>query len=90
MADLIVPAALRFWLLFLVVFWLLGYSVLFSILFGAVGGFAGGVVMAWWQAQGGEPLSPEVREASAGDSKLKLPRFAWRRERRTLRRRRSR
>jgi hypothetical protein len=90
MTDLIVPAALRIWLLFLLVFSLLGYSVLFSILFGALGGFAGGVVTAWWQSQGGEPLPLELGGSTATPPALKLPTFSWRRERRTPRRRRSR
>jgi hypothetical protein len=54
MTDLIVPAALRIWLLFLLVFSLLGYPVAFSILFGALGGFAGGMVSAWWSLKGGD------------------------------------
>jgi len=59
LADLIIPAALRLWLIFLISFALLGYSVGFSILFGAIGGIAGGVSFAWWQIKGGAPTEPE-------------------------------
>ena len=58
-ADLIIPAVIRTWLVFLVAFFLLGYPVLFSIIFGAIGGLAGGIVTGWWQIQGGAPDGPE-------------------------------
>lgn len=51
MADLIIPATLRSWLLFLFLFWLLGYPIPFSILFGAIGGIAGGLTSSWLQVQ---------------------------------------
>ncbi|MEM6598400.1 MAG: hypothetical protein AAF810_11390 [Cyanobacteria bacterium P01_D01_bin.36] len=57
MADLIIPAALRIWLIFLLIFIFLDYSVPFSITFGAIGGIAGGIVSAWWQMKGGAPSS---------------------------------
>lgn len=85
MTDLIVPAALRIWLVFLLVFVLLGYSVTVSILFGAIGGFSGGVVSAWWNALGGDLPSNSGSQASS--SMLQLPRWRWRGERRSLRRR---
>ncbi|ESA34298.1 hypothetical protein N836_17935 [Leptolyngbya sp. Heron Island J] len=84
MTDLIVPAALRIWLVFLLIFALLGYSVTVSILFGAVGGFAGGLVSAWWHAPGGEPA---VRKDDKSLSMLQMPKLRWRGERRHLRRR---
>ena len=59
MADLIIPAALRIWLIFLVVFVALQYSVPFSIIFGGIGGVAGGLVTAWWQMKGGSPAGPK-------------------------------
>lgn len=62
MADLIIPAALRLWLIFLISFALLGYSVPFSILFGAIGGLAGGVSLAWWQIKGGAPSGEEYKD----------------------------
>lgn len=83
MTDLIVPAALRIWLVFLLVFIVLGYSVTVSILFGAIGGFAGGLVSAWWNALGGEPMPQENQTPS----RFRLPKFSWRTERRSLRRR---
>ncbi|MGB3570865.1 MAG: hypothetical protein WA783_07515 [Phormidesmis sp.] len=58
MADLLIPAAVRTWLVFLLLFILLGYDVPFSILFGALGGLAGGLVTAWWQIKGGAPHGP--------------------------------
>lgn len=82
MTDLIVPAALRIWLVFLLVFIVLGYSVTASILFGAIGGFAGGLVSAWWNAIGGEPMPKEQTT-----SMFRLPRFRLGGERRSLRRR---
>lgn len=85
MTDLIVPSALRIWLLFLLLFALLGYSVTASILFGAMGGFAGGLVSAWWHAPGGEPA---LRKNDRPNSRrLQLPKWSWRTERRSLRRR---
>ncbi|MGD1898640.1 MAG: hypothetical protein ACFB16_17005 [Phormidesmis sp.] len=59
MADLLIPAAVRIWLIFLLVFIFLGYNVPFSIFFGFVGGLAGGLVTAWWQIKGGAPNDPK-------------------------------
>ncbi|PZO45920.1 MAG: hypothetical protein DCF15_21095 [Phormidesmis priestleyi] len=56
MADLLIPATIRSWLFFLLVFVLLGYPVTFSIVFGAIGGLAGGLATAWWQVKGGAPV----------------------------------
>lgn len=84
MTDLIVPGALRIWLVFLLVFILLGYPVTVSILFGAIGGFAGGLVNAWWNTLGGEP-SPRTDEKKSPF--LQLPKWRWRTERRHLKRR---
>lgn len=53
--DLIIPAIIRTWLIFLIVFFLLGYPVPFSILYGAIGGLAGGIATGWWQVKGGAP-----------------------------------
>jgi hypothetical protein len=61
LADLIIPATLRIWLVFLFVFFLLGYPVPFSIVFGGIGGLAGGVASAWWQIKGGIPMASEER-----------------------------
>lgn len=57
MTDKIVPLALRFWLMFLLLFLVLGYSVLTCIIFGAVGGFAASTASVWWRAKGGEPVT---------------------------------
>ena len=84
MTDLIVPAALRIWLVFLLLFALLGYSVPASILFGAIGGFAGGLVSAWWYVPGGEPV-PAKKNGEAMQSRI--PKWRLRGERRHLRRR---
>lgn len=62
MTDKIVPAALRFWLVFLLLLVFLGYSVPTSILFGAIGGFAGGMVSAWWKTKGGVPKAPDIQK----------------------------
>lgn len=59
MADLIIPAVIRNWLIFLIAFFLLGYPVPFSIVFGAIGGLAGGIMTGWWQVKGGAPDGPE-------------------------------
>lgn len=96
MTDLIVPAALRYWILFLLVFTLLGYSVGFSILFGALGGFVGGMISAWWQVRGGEPmpLDPDVAASkklgTPSLASIKFPRWKSRTDRRHLRRRQKR
>ena len=65
LADLIIPATLLIWLVFLFVFVLLGYSVPFSILFGAVGGISGGIASAWWQVKGGTPAAAPKKSASS-------------------------
>lgn len=72
MADLIIPAALRIWLLFLVIFVLLDYPVPFSILFGAIGGISGGLVTAWWQIKGGTPKDGFIQGMPPVD-KLRRP-----------------
>lgn len=87
MTDLIVPAALRLWLVFLLIFALLGYSVTVSILFGAMGGFAGGVVAAWWYAPGGEPKPTDDKKKRQFLRMFPLPTLRMRTERRHLRRR---
>jgi hypothetical protein len=91
MTDLIVPVALRIWIIFLLVFTVLGYAVGFSILFGALGGFMGGIISAWWQVMGGEPLPSEGQDASPNKApslaSLKLPKWQPGREKRHLRRR---
>ena len=66
MADLIIPAVIRWWLGFLLFFILLGYDVPFSICFSAIGGLAGGVVMGWWQAKGG---IPELKRSGGSGSR---------------------
>lgn len=87
MTDLIVPAALRIWLVFLLIFALLGYSVTASILLGAMGGFAGGLVAAWWHAPGGEPKPTDNPRNRRFSRMLQLPNLRMRTERRHLRRR---
>ncbi|MEL6248585.1 MAG: hypothetical protein AAFY78_19090 [Cyanobacteria bacterium J06648_16] len=84
MADRVVPAALRAWLIFLLLFTLLGYPVGFSILFGAAGGFAWGTISAWWDIKGGAPLPDEETQEQLGISRLgfKLPDWQIRRARR--------
>lgn len=62
MTDKIVPIALKMWLAFLIALVLVGYSVPTSIVLGAIGGFSGGMVMAWWDAKGGEPTAPPLPE----------------------------
>lgn|GEM_PF-690012 len=61
MADLIIPATLRIWIIFIFVFILLGYSPPFSIVFAGIGGLAGGIASAWWQVKGGAPSQPQDR-----------------------------
>ena len=87
MTDLIVPSALRIWLVFLLIFALLGYSVTASILLGAMGGFAGGVVAAWWHAPGGEPKPRDDNKRRRFSGMFQLPNLRMRTERRHLRRR---
>ena len=87
--DLLVPAALRICLLFLLVLVLIGYPVEASILFAAVGGLAGGFVSAWWRSYGG---APQRRPGGKGDWPnipwlARLPRWRLSSERRHKRRR---
>lgn len=70
MADRIIPAAILTWLIFLLVFILLGYSTGVSMLFGAIGGVSGGIVIGWWQIKGGAPAGPADRPPS---DKLRRP-----------------
>lgn len=74
MVDLIIPAALRIWLVFLFVFFLLGYPAAFSILFGAIGGIAGGITTAWWQVKGNGPSKGKKKDKDkAGSDNERLP-----------------
>ncbi|HEY9764362.1 MAG TPA: hypothetical protein V6D07_17680 [Trichocoleus sp.] len=83
MADKIIPAALRIWLAFLLLFLLLGYSIVSSIVFGAIAGFAGGMISAWWNAKGGEPTAPVLPEPirrigrTLRESQPRLPQIRW-------------
>ncbi|HIK44861.1 MAG TPA: hypothetical protein IGR64_08210 [Leptolyngbyaceae cyanobacterium M65_K2018_010] len=60
MTNKIVPALLKTWLTFLLVFLVLGYDIIPSIGFGAIAGLAGGLVSAWWVTPGGEPREIEL------------------------------
>jgi hypothetical protein len=44
-------AGLKYWLIFLLGFYFLGYRAELSILFGGLGGVAGGFLAAWWQTK---------------------------------------
>ncbi|PZO18249.1 MAG: hypothetical protein DCF25_10025 [Leptolyngbya foveolarum] len=70
MADRIIPTAILTWLIFLLVFILLGYTTGVSMLFGAIGGVAGGIVIGWWHIKGGAPSGPADRPPS---DKLRRP-----------------
>lgn len=70
MADRIIPTTILIWLIFLLVFILLGYSTSASMLFGAIGGVAGGVVIGWGQIKGGAPADPGDRPPA---DKLRRP-----------------
>ncbi|MEB3289278.1 MAG: hypothetical protein VKI82_05150 [Leptolyngbya sp.] len=54
------PPTLKIWLLFLLLFLVLGYGPIPSILLGLVAGMAGGVVATWWVSPGGEPTPVEL------------------------------
>ena len=73
MVDKAVPAGLKIWLGFILVFVVLGYPVVPSIVFGLVGAVAGGMISAWWQTLGGipQPRSPEA-EANRSPSRLRM------------------
>lgn len=43
-----VAAALKFWLVFLLCFWLAGFSAVQSIFLGALAGWTGGLLSKWW------------------------------------------
>lgn len=60
MINQIVPPALKFWLLFLLIFLVLGYGVVASIGFGAIAGLATGILRTWWITPGGEPTNLEL------------------------------
>ncbi|MEL7330531.1 MAG: hypothetical protein AAGJ69_11980 [Cyanobacteria bacterium J06559_1] len=67
MVDLIIPATLRSWLFFLLLFVLLGYPIPFSILFGAIGGVAGGLTSSWLQVEQKVADDSEESDDSDGD-----------------------
>ncbi|NET33180.1 MAG: hypothetical protein F6K19_14370 [Cyanothece sp. SIO1E1] len=67
MVDRVVTEGLKLWLIFLIVFFLLGYPVLMGIGFGAIGGLAGGWVMAQWTTR----QLPLSSKPDAGKSPLK-------------------
>jgi len=41
-------AALKFWLVFLLWFWLAGFTAIQSIFLGALAGWTGGLLSKWW------------------------------------------
>lgn len=41
-------AALKFWLVFLLFFWLSGFTAVQSIFLGALAGWTGGLLSKWW------------------------------------------
>ncbi|MEL6777729.1 MAG: hypothetical protein AAFO06_10770 [Cyanobacteria bacterium J06597_16] len=73
MVDLVIPATLKIWLGFLLVFFFLGYPVPFCILFGAIGGVAGGLSTAWWQIKSGGALTGKENSGS-NDGGIPIPR----------------
>ncbi|MGI0493171.1 hypothetical protein ACN4EG_15410 [Alkalinema pantanalense CENA528] len=54
-------AGIQVWLIFLLVFWVLGYAVPLSILLGAIGGVASGTIIFWWEIKE-EPKKEEIIE----------------------------
>ncbi len=44
-------AGVRYWLFFMICFFVLGYDWLFSIVLGAIGAIATSVIGAWWNAK---------------------------------------
>ncbi|MEA5618267.1 hypothetical protein VB711_10525 [Cronbergia sp. UHCC 0137] len=46
-----IDAALKYWLVFMFGFALLGYSAPMSILLGAIAGLGGGWIIAWWRSK---------------------------------------
>ncbi|NEO74625.1 hypothetical protein [Moorena sp. SIO3H5] len=47
-----IEAGLKYWLLFMLVFVLVGYPPSISIFVGGIGGIAGGVMINWWKSTG--------------------------------------
>lgn len=60
MGNQLRPPTFKIWLLFLLLFLILGYGPLPSAFFGLVAGLAGGIVATWWVTPGGEPKQVEL------------------------------
>lgn len=71
-------AGLKYWLVFLLGFYLLGYSAIASIGLGALAGFAGGLVVAYWRSKERPPAPVVEQMLSEEDVKR-----SWRRTRRS-------
>ncbi|MGF1514546.1 MAG: hypothetical protein ACFB5Z_12760 [Elainellaceae cyanobacterium] len=46
-----VTAALKFWLVFLLLFWAAGFSAVQSIFLGGLAGWTGGLLSKWWSVK---------------------------------------
>lgn len=60
-------AALKLWLIFLVVFFLLGYPAVFSIMLGAIAALAGKTIVTYWTTRDQTPpKAPTVEQTEEG------------------------
>lgn len=70
-----IEAGLKYWLVFLLAFFFLGYPVQISILFSALAAIAGGFIALWWKSKD-LPIAPdaeqEVRETLLGRARRRF------------------
>jgi hypothetical protein len=70
-----IEAGLKYWLVFLLAFFFLGYPVQLSILLSALAAIAGGFIALWWKSKD-LPIAPdaekEVRETLLGRAKRRF------------------
>jgi len=73
---------IKYWLVFMISLFALGYKSELSICLGAIGGIAGGVISAWWKPKddlkGDQPAAKEAKAESNVEDKppVRRPSFS--------------
>ena len=76
-----VSTGIKFAIVFILGFWILGYNPVLTLLLGAIGGAAGGLAGAWWQTKDTQ-LPPPDSDYLSPLARAQKRLSQWRRERR--------
>ena len=57
-------SGIQIWLIFLLVFYLLGYQAPLSIVLGAIAGISAGFILGWWEVKPGQTPKEAIIEDS--------------------------